>query len=289
MDAPLKAYIELAYRYYMEDRLDVAMQVVNDAFQEVGWPAGAWDEFYNELVCEKDARDASTPRQADGVTIELDRTAPERMFHIVSSAAIEARAKIKDALKVEFRRPVTITVFQQDAATEFISGSYGYVMHKHELDKICLPRECVLSYEESLDALAHEFTHVAVYELGGGEVPSWLNEGLAVRMEPDFDARRAPKIDAAISRDPDLLSISHIQASLVSRDLRKDDPSRVDAAYHLAGSIVAWWLDNHGLESLRTALTLIGQGDDDDHAVHRAIGLSRGELEREWRESLKQG
>lgn len=270
----------------MEDRLDLAMRVVDDAFAEVGWPSGGWDEFYNELVCEKDARDASDPWQVDGLTIELDRNAPERMFSIVSSAAIEARAKIGEVLKVEFRRPVTITIFQPDAATEFISGSYGYVTHKAELDKICLPRDCVLGYEKSLDALTHEFTHVAVFELGGDDVPSWIDEGLAVRMEPDYDPRPEPEVAAAISQDPGLVSISRIQGALASRDLRMDDPLLVDTAYYLAGSVVAHWIDTRGLDTLRAALVRIGEGDDDDRAIRRAIGMSRGRLEREWRETL---
>jgi hypothetical protein len=284
MNAPLQAYLEMAQRYYMEDRLDKAMQVVNDAFQEVGWPSGGWDAFYNELVCENDARIASDPRQVDGLTIELDRTAPARMFSIVSSAALEARAKVKDLMRADFSRPVIITIFQPDAATPFIIGSYGYVMHKHELDKICLPREAVLSYRESLDALTHEFTHIATFELGGHDVPSWMNEGIAQCVS----GHRHEDVAPIIARYPRLISIARVQGALASADMRKDDPGQVHAAYSVAGSIVGYWLDRYGLHTLRAALQRIGNGEDDDHAIRRTLGISRGELEREWRKGIGQ-
>lgn len=285
MDTRLTAYLELSYRYYMEDRLDISMQVVQDAFATAGWPAGGWDEFYNELVCEKDARDASDSQEADGLVIELDRGSTE-FAGIVKSAALDARAHITDALKVDLTRKTMITVFLPDAAVDFISGSYGYVSHKTTLDKICIPHRSVLSYPAAFHTLVHEFSHVAAFALGGHNVPTWLDEGLAMCLGGDTTASNDPVTVDLAHHYRDLLTGSRITGALDSRDLRKDDPMRVLAGYDLAGSLVAWWIENYGKESVRQALAHLSDDDNPNHAVHSATRISLGEMEKRWRKSL---
>jgi len=287
LNAPLGAYLELAERYYREDRLDLAMRVVTDAFEARGWAPGLWTAFYNELRCEAEARDASLLRRVDEkLSIELDRRALPALYRGLRSAAVGARETVAGLLRVEFAGPVMITVFVPDAPVDFIVGSYGYVSHKIGLDKICVPWHTIEAPAEARDTLVHEFTHVATHELAGDAVPRWLNEGLATFVSRDLSLRHARFVVEAEAKRGRMLSAGHLEAALNSADMRKDDPASVQAAYYLAASLVGWWEQQRGLESVRDALVRIGQGVDPGSAVRQAAGMSISRMEREWRQSL---
>lgn len=287
MSQVLNAYLQTAMEYYRQDKLDVAMQVINDAMQTVGWPEGLWTEFLNRLTCEKDARDGAEHHIVnDKLSIELDRNAPVSAYEQLKSTALEAMKRVANALQVEYRRPILITVFRADAATEFIAGPHGYVSHKSEHDKICFPWNLLFSHPEYLlKALVHELTHCAVYELGG-EISAWINEGLAMYVSQDLLHANWPVIIRLANR-LELALIARLNGLLSSADERKDEPQAVLASYYLAGSLVQWWAGNIGLDTVRDALVRMGNGESEEHAIKCATGVSRGEIEKKWRQSLQ--
>lgn len=290
IDAPLQAYLEIAEAYYQQDRLDAAMAVVLDAFTRQGWPAGLWTEFYNELVCENDARNASDPYQVDDkLSIELSRAEPMSTRERLRTIALEARAMIGEKLGVEFLRPVIVTVFLPDAAVDFIIGSHGYVPHKTDIDKICLPYDTLESREETMDTLVHEFSHVAVSELARGGPARWLDEGLATYMCGDLSTPRAKSLIRQGVKNASLLGISRLQGVFASSDMYKDDPKEVETAYYLAGSFVAWWAEQKGLASVREALVRIGEGMGERKAIGKAAGMSLWQMDRKWRRFMQLG
>lgn len=287
-EAPMLAYMELVERYYNEDRLDAAMQVAEDAFERVGWQPGGWTALFNEVVCEKDARDASTPVQADSnLTLEVPQTAPPEILANVRDAASEARRVVGEALGVEWVRPVTITVFLPDAAVDFIFGSYGYVSHKTTLDKICLPHDTVDTKREATDALTHEFSHVATFELAHAAPPEWLDEGIATYLSRELSFRRSRFVISTAARTGRMTSLRRIEGVLTNPDERKDNPEMVSAAYLLSGSFIDFWVTRHGLPTLRDALLRLREDDNIDRAVRHATGETLGHIERGWREGLR--
>ena len=288
-DAPLEAYLRIAEEFHREDRLDLAMRVVDDAFKAKGWVPGLWTAFYNELRCEKDARDAALLRRVDDrLTIELQRDAPPSLFQKLRWRALSARQEVERVLSIGLSRPVMITVFLPDAPVGFIVGSYGYVSRKTELDKICLPYRAVVSPGELRDALEHEFTHVAVGQLGGKDVPHWLDEGLATYASGELSGPRAQPVIEKAAREKKMLRLSWIERTLNSADARKDAPADVTAAYYLAAGFVSFWVERHGIESVRGALAAMGEGASVEAAVRRSAGVSLSRLEGEWRLKLAQ-
>jgi len=287
-DAPLQAYLDIAHAYYREDRLDAAMAVVSDAFDRQGWPAGLWTEFYNELVCENDARNAADLRRVDGkLAIELPRDEPLSTHERLTTIALEARKQVGGMLGAGYLRPVIVTVFLPDAAVDFIIGSHGYVAHKSETDKICLPYDILLSEEEMMDALVHEFSHVASFELAPGGPARWLGEGLATYMCGDLSTPRAKSFIRQGVKDGRLLNISRLEGVFTSSELYMDDHRTVETAYYLAGSLVAWWVERRGLDSVRRALIRIGDGMSERKAVSSTTGMSLRQMTREWRSSMQ--
>jgi hypothetical protein len=286
--AALSGYLQIVEKLYMDDQLDVAVRAAQDAFETTGWPAGGWTEFYNRLVCEKEARDFSAVYKLDPtLTIEISRDAPSDMREGLESAALDARQKVTSLLEMELKIPCIVSVFLPDAPLEFISGSYGYAMRKNSLSKICLPWECAQSHERALRTLTHEFAHVACYELlEGKDEPSWLAEGLALYLCGDVSDEKCRQLVQSDPKFARLLSMSHLQTALSSSDLRKDDPELVSAAYKLAGSLVAWWVGKKGLHSLRDAMVMLARGWNTTLATYVAAEMSPHAIERGWRDYI---
>lgn len=285
----LIAHIKLAQEFYIQDKLNEAMEVVTDAFSTTGWPIDAWTDFYNTLVCEKDARDSAVLHKVhDKLSIELDLDAPPSIYEDLKALTIEAMRQVRDVLEVEWKRPVMITIFRPDAAVAFISGSYGYVSHKTDKDKVCFPYSIVQSRPKHImRGLVHELTHVAEFELADDQrLPHWFGEGLSTFLCGDTDNREARFHVSTAARSERLLGLEKMEALLVDRDARKDEPDKVQAAYFLAGSFIEWWVGRFGLESVRQSLVLIGEGQDHTKAIRRATKMKLSEMENKWIESL---
>lgn len=289
MDAPLQAYLEIAYNYFLEDRLELAMQVARDGSQTQGWPLNAWIEFYNELQCESDARAASEKHQiGEKLTLEIVRGTPPSVVEHVRASAERARSEIVRILGVELIRPILITVFLPDAPVGFISGSHGYTFHKAGLDKVCIPHSALEPREGLDETMLHEFTHAASYLLAGDELPRWLDEGLATHICGDAETRQGRFLISTSARTGKLLNLAALEGLLGSSEARMDDPAEVNAAYFLAGSFVGFWAGRHGIGSVKTALQLIGRGSSPERAVRKAAGEPLSALVEAWRQSLGQ-
>lgn len=286
--AALGGYLEIVYSLYQEDQLDVALRAADDAFESTGWPAGDWTEFYNTLTCEADARAASNAVNVDAnLIIEVPREAGDIVCEHVRSAAQEARSRVGNLLHVEFRYPCLIAVLLPDAPLQFISGSYGYAVRKNSLSKICVPYQSTQSQEGLVRTLVHEFTHVACNEITDGErIPGWLAEGLALHVCGDASHETCAGLIRSEREYARLLSINGIEGALNSRNLCKDDPDLVSAAYEFAGSLVSWWIDKRGIERVRHTIELIGGGWNQTLAAYMGTRVWMWSLVRQWRKHL---
>lgn len=86
--------------------------------------------------------------------------------------------------------------------------------------RIRLPIRGALNQTDELDrVLSHEFVHAVVAMLGGRNVPVWLNEGLAVALEPG-GVEEAEQVLARIASRPPLKSLHGSFTGLSSADAR---------------------------------------------------------------------
>ena len=95
-----------------------------------------------------------------------------------------------------------------------------------------------------------------------------------------------PGAKSAAHAYPRIDSLWRLELTLESRNLRKDDPKLVSAAYTLAGSAVTWWIERFGIEKIREALTLIGEGYDPNTALRKVTRFAVGDMDPEWRAAL---
>ena len=130
--------------------------------------------------------------------------------------------------------------------------------------------------------IPHELTHLLLYEAMGSRyrrLPPWLNEGLAVVSEqvPDPDAELV--LDRALESGQ-LLSLDVLCSSFPYQD----DQARL--AYAQSASVVRFIQENYGRSAITRLVAAYGDGLSCRGGVRRAIGISLGSLESQWRKSL---
>lgn len=128
---------------------------------------------------------------------------------------------------------------------------------------------------------SHEVMHILSHRAGDSifrRVPSWLGEGLSelANLEPGDSYDR--HLDFAIANDR-LLPITSMSSL-------PGNPTDVIIFYGQARSIVQHMVDKYGTESMRELMASMKEGVSVDDAILDIYGISRVELENEWRNTL---
>jgi hypothetical protein len=130
--------------------------------------------------------------------------------------------------------------------------------------------------------LPHELTHLMVYEATGrrlGQVPPWLNEGLASLNERRPDPNRQALVDEALAQGR-LYTLEALCAPFPV------DLSAAQLAYAQSASVVAYLRDKYGSQMIRDLLAAYADNASCDAGVNRVLGISLGDLESAWRARL---
>lgn len=132
------------------------------------------------------------------------------------------------------------------------------------------------------NAIVHELTHVLVGHLTFsclGDVPTWLNEGLAVYSEGDLDASSQTQLNQAIS-DNSLLSVRSLSAGF--SEIR----DKATLSYSQSYSIVKYLIETYGQDNINALLTSLRNGTTIDDSLLDIYGFDVEGLEDNWRESI---
>jgi len=131
-------------------------------------------------------------------------------------------------------------------------------------------------------ALVHELTHLVVHQATFspyGQLPLWLDEGLAMHNEGELDPVLRSYLEAAILED-ELISV---------RSLCSPFSAYYEIAclsYAQSYSLVGYLLDNYGQDRMLDLLTLLKQGSTYDEALTEVYGFDIDGLDARWRETL---
>ena len=131
-------------------------------------------------------------------------------------------------------------------------------------------------------ALVHELTHLVVHQATFspyGQLPLWLDEGLATYSEGELDPDLRSSLNRAISEGT-LISVR----SLCSPFSAYADKARL--SYAQSYSLVEYLLDNYGQDRMLDLLTLFKQGNTYDEALTEVYGFDIAGLDALWRATL---
>ncbi len=224
-----------------------------------------------------------------------------------------AHAKFTELLGSSPSRPVVVEIYPTAESFSFASTLSREALERSGAVGVCKfgrlmilsPRATAMGYRW-LDALVHEFAHLTVNRLSGGQCPLWLNEGTARYLE--FLWRR-PEGYAPPPGDEALLAAA-VGATLADRDVPAADqaipggllpfatmePSfvylpdqpTVALAYAETADAVADTVNEHGLDKFRALLEAFSRLSRAS-AFTSTLGVSESEVESSWRESFSTG
>ena len=132
------------------------------------------------------------------------------------------------------------------------------------------------------NSIVHELTHVLVGHLTFsclGDVPTWLNEGLAVYSEGELDPASQQQLDEAIQHDT-LLSIRSLSAGF------SEVSDKAYLSYSQSFSVVKFLVETYGQEKMTALLTSLRDGVTIDEALTNTYGFNVEGLEDEWRAGI---
>jgi hypothetical protein len=131
-------------------------------------------------------------------------------------------------------------------------------------------------------AAAHELAHVVIHQLTFnclGDVPTWLDEGLAVHIQGGSQGDYQAAFDAARADDA-LISLQSLSGDFPTSS------RRASLAYAESGQVVGYLLQTYGSQKMADLLQAFKEGSSYDQALQRVYGLSTRQLDNEWRASL---
>ncbi len=132
------------------------------------------------------------------------------------------------------------------------------------------------------NSIVHELTHVLVGHLTFsclGDVPTWLNEGLAVYSEGELDPASQQQLNDAIQNDT-LLSIRSLSAGF------SEVSDKAYLSYSQSYSVVKFLVETYGQEKMTALLTSLRDGVTIDEALNTVYGFNVEGLEDEWRAGI---
>jgi hypothetical protein len=132
------------------------------------------------------------------------------------------------------------------------------------------------------DAIVHELTHVLVGHLTFsclGDVPTWLNEGLAVYSEGELDPGSQSQLEDAIRQDT-LLTIRSLSSGF------SEVTDKAYLSYSQSYSITKFLIETDGQAKMTSLLLALRDGLTVDEALIQTYGFDVDGLESAWRQAI---
>lgn len=117
-------------------------------------------------------------------------------------------------------------------------------------------------------ALRHEYAHSVIATLAGPACPVWLNEGLAVWAEEDFEGEREDWAWATVAR------LGGYRFANIDAAFARLPANRVEAAYAQSYLVVRRLADRYGNQGLRDFLDSLRNTRDPEQALAELFGDS---------------
>jgi len=131
-------------------------------------------------------------------------------------------------------------------------------------------------------AISHEIAHMVNYQMTYNpynDLPTWLDEGLALYAEGDLRADMKASLDRAISGDS-LISVQTLSSSFAS------DYNVALLSYAESYSIVDFLIRKYGGDRILLLLDVFKGGSTYNDALLQVYGFDTGGLDDLWRLSL---
>lgn len=199
--------------------------------------------------------------------------------------AVQAIDQISDELGVEVEDKIKIFIYgtYDDLRASLGEGAHQWVGGTSFTDYAVIAAGVApnnLSY--GLRVVPHELTHAVIAQMMEppfGQLPHWMDEGLAMHYEGPMTGDERAMLQKAIKNDS-LLSI---------RSLASTFPEDYDLAilsYAESNSVIEYIFEVYGNETMAQLLEVFAVGAHQDDGFMDVLGFDVDGLEDEWREYI---
>ncbi len=209
---------------------------------------------------------------------KADQAFGERMLRI----ALDALGRLESNFGIALEQPIKIFVYQSkgDMQEALINRGETFEGQIITLGTVVAPDIVLLhgTHSEVEETMAHELTHVVVGLVTDnpyGDIPAWLNEGLAMYNEGELRSGNRKALERAIRENR-----LHAVRSLASNT---GSPDEVNLWYGEVYSVVEFLLETYGRDKMAELLDVFSEGADYDDALVRVYGFDQTELDVQWR------
>ena len=137
-------------------------------------------------------------------------------------------------------------------------------------------------YDTYISGLIHELAHLHISDLTFncfGDLPTWLEEGLAMYAEGELADYQRKTLDDAIANN-DLISLQSLNSSFPA------DHSGAHLSYVQSWSLVDFLIEEYRWRRMQRLLDVFSEGSTYEQAIERVYGMDLDELETAWLRSL---
>jgi hypothetical protein len=199
-------------------------------------------------------------------------------------ACQEGLARLTQDIGAYPERPVKIYIY---ASTSDLQGAMissqewtgGVAFTEFSIIAISIPPS---ELDWGKRALVHELTHLVVHQATFspyGQLPLWLDEGLAMYSEGELDPVFRSYLDEAILEGK-LISVRSLCSPFSAYS------EKASLSYAQSYSLVEYLLDNYGQGKMLDLLTLLKEGSTYDEALTGVYGFDIDGLDARWRATL---
>jgi len=131
-------------------------------------------------------------------------------------------------------------------------------------------------------ALAHELCHLVIHQMTFnpyGDLPLWLDEGLAVYAEGTLRSEYQYLLNKTVSEDS-LISVQSLSSNFPAGS------GEASLSYAQSYSVVEFLISDYGKEKMLQLLDVFKEGSSYDKALMEVYGFDTGGLDALWRVSL---
>ncbi len=213
---------------------------------------------------------------------ELNQSTANELM-IASQQAVE---KLAEATGVRLEKPVELYIY---ASSKDLQGSMvfprewtgGTAFTQHGIIAIGISSQ---NLDWGKKALAHELAHMVTHQLTfspyGANLPTWLDEGLAMHVEGELDSSMRSYLKKAVDKQK-LISVRSLSSPFSAKS------EEAYLSYAQSQSIIEFLLRNYGKDSISNLLRLLKEGYSIDEALTKTYGFDQDGLDSLWGKSLK--
>jgi hypothetical protein len=260
-------------------------------------PPGTQLQYYWELQDDRGARSKSETVQATledrrfqwhqlkNGPIEVDwNRGGDDFGRGLMTVATRALNQFGGELGVTLDRPVRILVYGDQS--EFQSASFrgglewvGGTYYPQENVILLYAPPNQQGAEIARRAIPHELTHAVIHQVTDnpfGDIPQWLNEGLATHEEPQVNEQQADALSTAIAQHK-LIPLRALSGAFPV------DSDQALLAYAESESAVNFLLDQYGRGKVSELLQVFHEGVTYDDGLRRVLGADQAQIDEQWR------